>query len=162
MGFLRFWFINFKLSLNFSRYRLIYTYLESARGELSNDTHIDYIWIWTGNFEKLAVNGLKYRKLIDRCKHSQYGYHFKDLDKLILKMYILSVFLFIISLIFEGFCLFLLINLILDLTLLISSQYQIIYTFLESADQELSNDTHIDYVCIDTKNVEKINENIDK
>ena len=36
---------------------------------------------------------------------------------------------------------------ILGLTLLNFSQYPIIYTYLESARRELSNDTHIDYVC---------------
>ena len=61
----------------------------SARRELSNDIHIDYISIYTQNVEKYMA---KNRKIIDRWKYSQYGYRLKALDELISKMYILKDF----------------------------------------------------------------------
>ena len=48
-------FAYFKVTfVNFNRHPLIYTYLERARRELSNDTHIDYVCVYTKNFEKIT------------------------------------------------------------------------------------------------------------
>ena len=60
--------------------------MESAHRELSNDTHIDYIFVKTKNFE----NMVKYRKIIDIWEYSQYGYRLKAIDELIPNMYILT------------------------------------------------------------------------
>ena len=75
--------------LNLNQHPLIYTYLEWAHWELSNDTHIDYSCVWTQFFEKLGLKWLKNREIFDRCKYSQYGYRLKALDELIPNMYIL-------------------------------------------------------------------------
>jgi hypothetical protein len=72
--------------LIFNKFLLNYTYLESARRELSNDAHIDHVCVYTQNFRK---NMDKNRLNINILKHSKYGYRLKALDELISNMYIL-------------------------------------------------------------------------